>query len=64
MIPIVTVVAFTLMGIEGIANEIEVPFGRDPSDLPLDRYTLELRAELEYLVDILPEGYLDDYYKD
>lgn len=28
MIPIVTVVAFTLMGIEGIANEIEMPFGR------------------------------------
>lgn len=27
MIPIVTVVAFTLMGIEGIANEIEMPFG-------------------------------------
>ena len=28
MIPIVTVVAFTLMGIEGIANEIEMPFGK------------------------------------
>jgi len=27
-IPIVTVVAFTLMGIEGIADEIEMPFGR------------------------------------
>ena len=27
MIPIVTVVAFTLMGIEGIANQIEMPFG-------------------------------------
>lgn len=35
MIPIVTVVAFTLMGIEGIADEIEMPFGRDQSDLPL-----------------------------
>lgn len=29
MIPVVTVVAFTLMGIEGIANEIEMPFGKD-----------------------------------
>ncbi|KAF8758835.1 Bestrophin, RFP-TM, chloride channel [Rhizoctonia solani] len=28
MIPIVTLVAYTLMGIEGIANEIEMPFGR------------------------------------
>jgi ion channel-forming bestrophin family protein len=26
-IPIVTVVAFTFMGIEGIADEIEMPFG-------------------------------------
>lgn len=28
MIPVVTVVAFTLMGIEGIADEIEMPFGK------------------------------------
>jgi len=28
MVPIVTVVAFTFMGIEGIADEIEMPFGR------------------------------------
>lgn len=27
MVPVVTVVAFTLMGIEGIADEIEMPFG-------------------------------------
>lgn len=26
-VPIVTVVAFTFMGIEGIADEIEMPFG-------------------------------------
>jgi len=64
MVPIVTVVAFTLMGIEGIANEIEMPFGRDASDLPLDRYCLELRAEIEYLIDMMPEGYPDDYYRD
>jgi ion channel-forming bestrophin family protein len=35
MIPVVTIVAFTLMGIEGIADEIEQPFGTDASDLPL-----------------------------
>ncbi|KAF8522083.1 Bestrophin, RFP-TM, chloride channel-domain-containing protein [Hysterangium stoloniferum] len=35
MIPIVTVVAITLMGIEGIADEIEMPFGHDQCDLPL-----------------------------
>ena len=37
MIPLVTVVAFTLMGIEGIADEIELPFGLDKSDLPLGK---------------------------
>jgi putative membrane protein len=53
-IPIVTVVAFTLMGIEGIADEIEMPFGKrslrtnnyvaensigyDPHDLPLGAF--------------------------
>ena len=31
----VTVVSFTLMGIEGIADEIEMPFGYDFYDLPL-----------------------------
>ncbi|CEL52360.1 UPF0187 protein [Rhizoctonia solani AG-1 IB] len=56
MIPIVTLVAYTLMGIEGIANEIEMPFGRDPSDLPLDRYCTELRDEIEYIMENLAEG--------
>jgi hypothetical protein len=27
-IPLVTVIAFTFMGIEGIADEIEMPFGQ------------------------------------
>lgn len=31
-IPVVTVVAFTFMGIEGIADEIEMPFGAWPAD--------------------------------
>lgn len=35
MVPLVTVVAFTLMGIEGIADEIEMPFGKTSADLPL-----------------------------
>ena len=35
MIPLVTAIAFTLMGIEGIADEIEMPFGLDKFDLPL-----------------------------
>ncbi|ELU44631.1 Bestrophin domain-containing protein [Rhizoctonia solani AG-1 IA] len=55
MIPIVTLVAYTLMGIEGI-SQIEMPFGRDPSDLPLDRYCAELRDEIEYIMENLAEG--------
>lgn len=36
-VPIVTVVAFTFMGIEGIADDIEMPFGTDERDLPLGK---------------------------
>lgn len=35
MIPFVTLVSFTMLGIEAIATEIENPLGIDPSDLPL-----------------------------
>lgn len=55
-IPIVTVVAFTFMGIEGIADEIEMPFGNDPVDLPLDRYCEDLKEEIFYMIERLPEG--------
>lgn len=56
IVPIVTVVAFTFMGIEGIAEEIEMPFGTDDRDLPLDRYCQDLKEEIYYLIDHLPEG--------
>ncbi|KAF9246577.1 Bestrophin, RFP-TM, chloride channel-domain-containing protein [Melanogaster broomeanus] len=55
-VPIVTVVAFTLMGIEGIADEIEMPFGYDKHDLPLDTYCDDLKEEVEYMIERLPEG--------
>lgn len=56
IIPIVTVVAFTFMGIEGIAEEIEMPFGTDDRDLPLERYCEDLKEEVFYIIDRLPEG--------
>ncbi|KAF8627895.1 hypothetical protein AX15_004191 [Amanita polypyramis BW_CC] len=56
MIPIVTVVAFTFIGIEGIADEIEMPFGTDVRDLPLDRYCEDLKEEINYIIDRLHEG--------
>ena len=36
MVPFVSLCAFTLIGIEGIASELEQPFGMDSGDLPLD----------------------------
>ncbi|TFK72512.1 UPF0187-domain-containing protein [Pluteus cervinus] len=55
-VPLVTVVAFTFMGIEGIAEEIEMPFGTDDRDLPLDRYCEDLREEIDFLIERLPES--------
>ena len=37
-VPLVTAVAFTFMGIEGIADEIEMPFGTDERDLPIGMF--------------------------
>lgn len=34
--PFITLISFTLFGIEEIGVEIENPFGHDPNDLPLD----------------------------
>jgi putative membrane protein len=55
-VPVVTAIAFTFMGIEGIADEIEMPFGNDDRDLPLDRYCQDLKEEIYYMIDRLPEG--------
>lgn len=55
-VPVVTVVAFTLMGIESIADIIEMPFGTDSADLPLDIYLHDLKEEILYMFHHLPEG--------
>ncbi|GEM09120.1 bestrophin/UPF0187 family protein [Rhodotorula toruloides] len=54
MIPFVTVVAFTLTGIEAVATEVEMPFGVDDSDLNLDLFCAELRNEVEHVISRLP----------
>ncbi|KAH7930864.1 UPF0187-domain-containing protein [Leucogyrophana mollusca] len=63
-IPIITVVAFTFMGIEGIADEIEMPFGYDKHDLPLDTYCEDLKEEIQYIIKRLPEGGHGSYGQD
>lgn len=49
-----------MMGVEGIAAEVENPFGADPNDLPLDIECAELRVEGDYIIARLPEGQDDD----
>ncbi|KAF8267849.1 Bestrophin, RFP-TM, chloride channel-domain-containing protein [Lactarius quietus] len=58
---VVTVVSFTFMGIEGIAEQIEMPFGLDEADLPLDRYCSDLKEEINYITENLPEGGIGSY---
>ncbi|RSH87989.1 uncharacterized protein EHS24_000512 [Apiotrichum porosum] len=60
MIWIVMCTAFTLCGVEGIAAQIEQPFGDDPSDLNLDLFCTELLCECEAIVERLPEGDADE----
>jgi len=55
-VPVVTVVAFTFMGIETIADIIEMPFGNDSADLPLDTYLHDLKEEILYMFYRLSEG--------
>jgi predicted membrane chloride channel (bestrophin family) len=54
VIPIVGLVSFTLLGIEGIGSEIENPFGYDDNDLPLNQYCEELKKEVEYIIFHVP----------
>ena len=70
-VPVVTVVAFTFMGIETIADIIEMPFGMcfhsalvlvsswgvgtDAADLPLDTYLHDLKEEILYVAQC-PHG--------
>jgi putative membrane protein len=45
MVVIVTCCAFTMMGVEHIAAQVEMPFGTDPGDLNLDLFCTELLCE-------------------
>ena len=50
-IPIVTMVVFTLYGIDGIAWQLEDPFGLDRIDIPLESIIEDLRAETLVMLD-------------
>lgn len=50
-IPITTLVVFTLYGIDGIASELEDPFGLDRIDIPLDAIVEDIRTETLVMLD-------------
>lgn len=60
MVPFVSLCAFTLIGIEGIASELENPYGIDNSDLPLDLLCAELRNEVEHTIARLDTAHDDE----
>ena len=43
-------VTFTLYGIDGIARQLEDPFGRDRNDIKVDGLVEDVREEVEALV--------------
>ena len=50
-IPVVFVASFTLLGIESIGTEIEQPFGYDYNDLRLDLFCIDIKKELDQMMD-------------
>ena len=50
-VPIVTLVIFTLYGIEGIGSQLEDPFGYDRNDIKMDAIVEDIRSEVMVLVD-------------
>jgi len=52
--PVTTVVAFTLFGIDGIGAEIENPFGDDWNDLRMDFFCEVMENERSYVMERFP----------
>ena len=52
--PIVSVISFTVFGIEQIGIEIENPFGLDPNDLPLESICQTIQINIEELINFIP----------
>ncbi|KAF2453547.1 Bestrophin/UPF0187 [Lineolata rhizophorae] len=50
-VPIVSLVVFTLYGIEGIGSQLEDPFGYDKNDIKMDGIIEDARQEIFVLLD-------------
>jgi putative membrane protein len=51
-IPIVMVIAYVILSVELIAEEIEDPFGRDVNDLPTDQLCIKIRDNVREIFSI------------
>jgi len=50
-VPIVVLVTFTLYGIDGIASQLEDPFGFDRNDIKMDSIVEDIREEIAVMVE-------------
>ncbi|KAI9750705.1 MAG: hypothetical protein M4579_006353 [Chaenotheca gracillima] len=55
-VPIVTLIAFTLYGIEGIGVQLEDPFGYDRNDIKMDAIVEDSRLEIMVMLDEWKKG--------
>lgn len=60
-VPMVTLITFTLYGIEGIGQEIENPFGLDRNDIKMDNIIRDTRQEILVLLDCWKQGKEDHF---
>lgn len=49
-VPIVTLVTFTLYGIEGIGSQLEDPFGYDRNDIKMDAIVGDCKTEIDVVL--------------
>jgi putative membrane protein len=59
-IPIVMVIAYVILSVELIAEEIEDPFGRDINDLPTDELTGKIRDNVKEILGIQPVPHIQE----
>lgn len=50
-VPLLTLISFTLYGIEGIGEELEDPFGQDKNDIRIDAIIEDARTEVMVMLD-------------
>jgi putative membrane protein len=51
-IPIVMIIAYIILSVELIAEEIEDPFGRDVNDLPTDELSMKIRDNIKEILGV------------